>query len=281
VRRLLAPEEGLEVYLKQINDTPLLSAEEEIELALQLRDLDMNVAMGARDRMVRANLRLVVNIAKQFSGRSVPMSDLIEEGNLGLMRAVEGFDPEQGSRFSTYASWWIKQAIIRSLIGAGQPMHIPAYMAEEITRWRRKAAELEREKGLPATADEIRKALDLPAKRAKIVEDAITALSATASATAGNGDDATDLTEMIVDDRDEGPTKKLFEESEHQVINELLRQLDDRERQIIGLRYGLDGSEPLTLKEIGEKIGLTRERVRQLERLAMGKLEVYIQEELG
>jgi len=279
VRYSLAPEEGLEVYLKQINETPLLTAEEEREFAHQLRAGDDKQAWQARDRMVRSNLRLVVNIAKNYSGRGVPFSDLIEEGNLGLLRAVEGFDPEQGSRFSTYASWWIKQAIKRALIGAGQPMHIPAYMAEEIYRWRQKAAELEREKGRPPTADEIIKELSLPPKRAKIVQEAMQTLI---SAPAATGQDSElDLSDLLVDERRSASEQKLFDESEQQVVQELLSQLDEREAKIIKLRYGLDGSKPMTLKDVGKVVGLTRERVRQLERLALQTLEGYIQQELG
>jgi len=279
-RKPLATEEGLEVYLRQINETPLLNAEQERQLARKLRGDDPAVAWNARDRMVRANLRLVVNIAKNYAGKGVPISDLIEEGNLGLLRAVEGFDPDQGSRFSTYASWWIKQAIKRALIGAGQPVHIPAYMADEISRWRRKSAELERRKGRPPAAEEVRKELNMPAKRARIVQEAIQVLSASASSRSGD-DEQLDLSEILVDDRQAGPAKKLFDESEHQIVEELLNQLDNREAKIIGLRYGLSCPDPMTLKEVGEKVALTRERVRQLERLALQKLEAYIQEEIG
>jgi len=273
-KRARLPEEGLEVYLKQINETPLLSAQEERELARRLRSNDQEQAMEARDRMVRANLRLVVNIAKNYAGRAVPISDLIEEGNLGLMRAVEGFDPDQGSRFSTYASWWIKQAIKRALIGAGQPMHIPAYMAEEISRWRQESARLERIKGRPATPEEITKGLKLPPKRAKIVQEAITALASTST---GAADELQiDLSEIIVDDHAASPEKELFDGADRQIVKELLKQLEKREAKIITLRYGLDGSEPKTLKETGRVVGLTRERVRQLERQALRKLVEYI-----
>lgn len=279
-KRLMAPEAGLEVYLKQINDTPLLTAEEEQQLARELRGEDPEIAWEARDRMVRSNLRLVVNIAKNYSGRGLPISDLIEEGNIGLLRAVEGFDPDQGSRFSTYAGWWIKQAIKRALVGAGQPVNIPVYMVEEISKWRAKATEIEKQFGRPATNEEIIKALKLPAKRAKIIQNALTALSSGAK-TIVIDDEQMDLSETLVDDRNGSPDEKLFDEGEQQVIKELLSQLDDREATILRLRYGFEGKTQMTLKEVGESIGLTRERVRQLERLALAKLEEYIQQELA
>ncbi len=279
-KKLLAPEAGLEYYLKQINETPLLSYEDEQNLARQLRDQDLNRAWEARDRMVRANLRLVVNIAKNYTGRGLPISDLIEEGNIGLLRAVESFDPDQGSRFSTYASWWIKQAIKRALIGAGQPVQIPVYMVEEISRWRAKSAELEDQLGRPATPDEIIKALDIPAKRGKIIQNALSAVTSGPQQTQISGDQQVDIADMLVDERTGVVDEQLFDESEQQVVRELLGQLDERAARILRLRYGLNGGAPMTLKQVGEEINLTRERVRQLERLALAELEEYIQNKL-
>jgi RNA polymerase primary sigma factor len=279
-KKLLAPEAGLEVYLRQINETPLLTVEEEQELSRTTKGMDQELAYEARDRLVRANLRLVVNLAKNFVGRGLPISDLIEEGNIGLLRAVEGFDPDQGTRFSTYASWWIKQAIKRALIGAGQPVQIPVYMVEEIGKWRAKSSELEEHLGRPATTEEIARALRISAKKAGIIQDALNAVSTTQS-TSDTGDQLADLSELEVDERVSDIDEKIFDEREVQVVKELLGQLDQREARIISLRYGLeDDAPPMTLKEVGEAVKLTRERVRQLERMALEKLELYIQQEL-
>lgn len=281
-KRLLAPEEGLDVYLRQINETPLLTAQEEQDLARITRGPDQAAAYEARDQLVRANLRLVVNLAKNYVGRGLPISDLIEEGNIGLLRAVEGFDPDAGTRFSTYASWWIKQAIKRALVGAGQPVQIPSYMVEEISKWRAKAAELEEQLGRPATTEEITLALHLNPKKAGIIQDAINAVSATRSSAAGE-DQKIELADMFVDERtaDADDKTKIFDGRETLVLKELLHQLDEREARIITLRYGLeDGAKPMTLKEVGEAVDLTRERVRQLEREALEKLESWIYQEL-
>ncbi len=278
-KKTLAPEEGLDVYLKQIDETPLLTAEEEKELARLLHGEDPAAAWEARDRMVRANLRLVVNIAKNFTGRGLPISDLIEEGNIGLLRAVEGFNPEQGSRFSTYASWWIKQAIKRALIGAGNPVHIPAYMVDEINRWRTKSAELEDKLGRTPSNEEIAQALKIPERRALFIQKAINAISMVTGISPDS--EEIQLENMIIDERSTGLYEKLFDPNESQVIKELLDQLDQREKTIIKLRYGLDGQKPMKFEDIGKQVGLTRERVRQIHSGAIKKLETYINEELG
>jgi RNA polymerase sigma factor (sigma-70 family) len=280
-KRTLAPEAGLDVYLKQINNTPLLSLEEEQEFVRNLSGSDQELAYEARDRLVRSNLRLVVNISKNFVGRGLPISDLIEEGNIGLMRAVEGFDPTQGTRFSTYASWWIRQAIKRALVGSGQPVQIPVYMVDEIGKWRAMSVELEKQLGRPANTDEITKALRLPAKRAAIIQDALTAVNMGHQQVMVD-DHNVDVLDTVIDERTSKEDQNLFDEKELLVVKELLGQLDEREARILNLRYGLEeGTAPMTLKEVGDAVKLTRERVRQLEHLALAKLEEYIGERLG
>ncbi|HWL94686.1 MAG TPA: sigma-70 family RNA polymerase sigma factor [Phycisphaerae bacterium] len=288
-------EPGLQQYLKQINECALLTAEEERDLArsiargmsaperfargeitLQEREGFEREGNESRERMIRANLRLVVSIAKIYANRGMPLSDLIEEGNLGLLRAVEGFDPDMGSRFSTYSSWWIKQSIKRALINTVQPVHIPAYMVEMIGRWKQVHNKLQDELGRPPSIGEIALRMEMPERKVRIIKRAVKAFNApTQSATVENG---LSLSDMLPDDRAPSPEAAIFSQAESERIAQLLDVLDEREATILRLRYGLTDEEPLTLKEIGARIGLTRERVRQLEAEALRKLEKSLAE---
>lgn len=230
----------------------------------------------ARERMIRSNLRLVVNIAKAYANRGMPLSDLIEEGNLGLLRAVEGFDPDMGARFSTYASWWIKQAIKRALINAVQPVHIPAYMVEMIARWKQTHSELSEELGRSPTIQEVAERMKLPERKVRIIKRAVRAFSAPSQSSTVEG--GMMLAEMLPDEKALTPDEAMFNEDESELISRLIDQLDDREATILRLRYGLDDNEPMTLKDIGARIGITRERVRQLEAEALGKLNKALSE---
>ncbi len=263
---------ALELYLRQIDESPLLTAEE--ERALVWKIIHENCPL-ARERMVRSNLRLVVSIAKRYGNRGLPLSDLIEEGNLGLMRAVEAFDPDQGARFSTYASWWIKQAIKRALINAVQPIHIPAYMVELIARWKRKSAELQDELGRTPTTQELAKAMDVPVRKLRIIRKAVRAFQRPAQSDASDEDGLT-LSEMLADHRVPPPDEQALSNDELDTIRALLEAIDQREARILRMRFGMDGDEPMTLKEVGDQIGLTRERVRQIEIEALRKLNERI-----
>jgi len=261
-----AVQNPLETYLKEINETALLSADEEKELSNRIEGGDKE----ARDRMVRANLRLVVNIARAYSGKGLPLQDLIEEGNLGLLRAVEGFDPEMGTRFSTYASYWIKQSIKRALVNSAKTIRIPAYMVELLTKWRRATAQLQDTLDRTPTTEEVAKELDLPPKKLKIVKKAIQLYNS--SPQSEQHEAGWSLGEMIPDDRLKGPDVELVENDNLKHVYRLLKEIPEREANILRMRFGLDGDEPKTLKEIGQTLGLTRERVRQIESEALKKL---------
>ena len=263
---------SLQVYLEEINSTELLTAEEEKELARRIVE---NGDLVARDRMIRANLRLVVNIAKKYSKRGMALADLIEEGNLGLLRAVEGFDPEHGARFSTYASWWIKQAIKRSLINGVQPIHVPAYMVEMISRWKETYIKLVDELGRTPSLDEMSKSLDVSPKKLKIIRRAVKAFSSPSQMP--SSDDGVALNDMLEDIKTPRPEDSVFDADELETIRNLLENIDVREAEVLKLRYGLSGTdEPMTLKEIGKHVGLTRERVRQIEKEALSKLNFIL-----
>jgi len=251
---------GLQLYLREINQTRLLTPDEEIALARRIRKGDLL----ARDEMIRCNLRLVVSIAKNYTRRGLTLLDLIEEGNLGLLRAVQKFDPAQGCRFSTYASWWIRQSIKRSLINAIKPVEIPAYMVEMISKWRRAGAMLECDLGRRPTQEEIARRMGISRRKVAVISRAARAFSSPFQAV--SDDSEWSLSEMVADEGLRSPADVLLDNRRAEAVRRILGDIDDRAAEILRLRFGLEGHDPMTLKEIGDKVGLTRERVRQIER---------------
>jgi RNA polymerase primary sigma factor len=254
---------SLESYIREINATPLLSADEEAELAWRVRE---DEDAEARDHLVRANLRLVVNIARQYVGRGLALDDLIAEGNLGLLRSVEAFDPSLRIRFSTYASYWIKQSMKRAVINTASTVRVPAHAVELMVKWRRAAVTLQEELGRAPSEEEVAGRLGLSVRKLNIVRKALRIYGATRLQEEGSEGFPS------LPAGGDGPDVRLGGAEEMLRVLRLLDQLTEREAAVLRLRFGLSGGEPMTLQAVGEKLGLTRERVRQLEVEALRSL---------
>jgi len=265
-RPAISAERCLETYLQEINEVNLLTPEEEKDLGRRVQAGDLE----AREHLIRANLRLVVSIAKIYSDRGMALQDLIAEGNIGLMKAAEKFDPEAGCRFSTYGTWWIKQSIRRSLTNMVKSVRVPGYMNEMMGKWRSVSQELAFVLGRQPTVEEVAQELEIPRETWPLLKRTIES--------SGSGAVSLDVLtanqETVEDPNMDSPDEQSEQSDLLTRLEELLDVLDDREATILRLRYGLGspGGEPMTLKEIGKVIGLTRERVRQLEQEALRKL---------
>jgi len=263
--RRKTPDSPLDSYLREINETPLLTADEEKELARRIQSGDAE----ARERLVRANLRLVVNLARAYAGRGVDISDLIAEGNLGLLRAAEAFDPDMNTRFSTYAAYWIRQSIRRVVISTGKTVRVPPYMAQLLSEWKRASADLQQQLGRPPDDEEVAAQLELSPKKLNIVRRAIRIYQTSPQ---GPGEEEIAPAEQVIDAQGPDPGHALFHADELGQVLSMVDKLGPREATVLRLRFGLNEEEPLTLLQVGQRLGLTRERVRQIERDALADL---------
>lgn len=257
---------SLRLYLREISKTALLTPQEEIELAARIKKGDKK----AREHMIRANLRLVVKIAQDYSNYGLPLADLISEGNIGLMKAVERFDPNKGGKLSTYGSWWIKQSIKRALANQSKTIRLPVHMVDKIARMRRISAMLAESLGREPTSDELAEELGIPRKKLALLKRAAkrpTSLNAPI-----HEDDSAEFSDIIGDEHAVDPLDALDAKNMHGELDELLDVLDAREHRIIDARFGLDGKKPMTLEEVGVEFGVTRERIRQLQNIALDKM---------
>jgi RNA polymerase primary sigma factor len=270
--RTIASDRCLETYLRDIDQVPLLTAEEEVALGRRVQQGDDR----AREHMIRANLRLVVSVAKRFTGRGLSLPDLIAEGNLGLLKGIEKFDPEAGFRFSTYATWWIQQTIRRALINQAKTVRVPSYMVEILSKWRRVSNEMENSLGRKPTAQEIADQLGLSAANLRVVKQALNTNSSS-----GTGDE---LLNNISEDHPGVAAERLtpdeiaLKKDALQTLRDILELIDRREASVLRMRYGIEGEEPATLEQIAKALGISRERVRQVEREALRKLHAYVVE---
>lgn len=256
-----------QLYLNEIGFTSLLTAEEEFHYGKLAREGDV----AARNRMIESNLRLVVKITRKYHNRGLPLLDLINEGNLGLMHAVEKYEPERGFRFSTYATWWIKQSIERAIMNQTRTIRLPVHVIKELNTYLTAAKKMTKELGREPSAEEIAARLDLPVSDVKqalhLADDAISA-----DVTVGSEEGGKTLMDMMADTNIINPVETLVQEDLNNSLTHCLDALDDRQRQVVCRRFGLEGFERQTLEEVGQAVGLTRERVRQIQLLALKEL---------
>ncbi|MBI4355458.1 MAG: sigma-70 family RNA polymerase sigma factor [Candidatus Omnitrophica bacterium] len=265
----------IRLYLKDIKEIPLLNAEEEVRLAQRIKRGDSQ----ARKMMIIANLRLVINIAKRYSHLGVPLLDLVEEGNLGLMKAVTKFNPKRGFRFSTYAAWWIRQYITRAIANQGKTVRVPVYMTELLSRWRKMNMQLTQQLGRKPELTELAKHLRLPMRKVKQLGE-LTGGTTSLDAPVGEEGSA-EVIDLFEDTNALSPADELQRIFSQEHIHILLQQMNAREREVLILRFGLKDGLARTLGETAKKFGITRERVRQIEGVALKKLRVLIAEEEG
>ena len=261
---------GLRAYMREIVKTPLLKPQEELDLAKRIRRGEQ----AARQKMISANLRLVVKIANDYNNFGLPILDLISEGNIGLIKAVERFDPAKGGKLSTYAAWWIKQSIKRALANQGKTIRLPVHLVDRIAEMRRITTQLANDLDREPTDEEIAYTMGIPVNKVAHLKSVSTRPASLDAPVGEDGD--TSFGELVGDEDQRTPIEDLQEKSRNKDIQIILSRLEPRESEIIRLRFGLDGNHPLTLEEVGEKFKVTRERVRQIQNIALHKMRRLI-----
>ncbi|PWU18951.1 MAG: RNA polymerase subunit sigma [Verrucomicrobia bacterium] len=267
-----APSGPLQLYLREIGEVKLLTPQEEIKLAARIKRGDK----AARELMIKANLRLVVKIARDYDGLGLPLLDLINEGNIGLMKGVERFDPAKGAKLSTYASWWIKQAIKRALANQSKTIRLPIHVVDKVAHIRRAEMRLREALDREPTDEEVAEEVGLKAHRVREYRDAARA-PVSLEAPLGDEDDSDRVAEVVADAHAAAPFDHLIATSETELVKEVFSTLPSRERAILRMRFGLEDEEPRTLEEIGQHFGLTRERIRQIQNEALKKLRTKVE----
>jgi len=266
--------EALKTYLKEIRTIPLLTAADEIRLAKKIKRGGNN-GEQARKAMIRANLRLVINIAKKYMYLGIPLLDLIEEGNIGLMKAVDKFNPMRGFRFSTYAAWWIRQGITRSISEQGKMIRVPVYMNDLISKWIRKKEELSQKLNRVPNDNEIAKRMRL--SQEKVEKIRLWMSTTTSSLEAPIGDDSEDSVSSLIEDVNaKAPDAEIEQLFDREKVASLLGQMPDKEREVLLMRYGLTDGRPQTLAEVAKKLKLSRERIRQIEEIGLKKIRKIV-----
>ena len=262
---------AIRLYLREIGQVKLLTPQEEIELAAKIKKGDKK----AREHMIKANLRLVVKIARDYDGIGLPLLDLISEGNIGLMKAVERFDPAKGGKLSTYGSWWIKQSIKRALANQSKTIRLPVHLVDKISKMRRMSMKLQEAFGREPTDEEL--AAELGTTASRVSQMRIAAIRPASLDAPIGDDDSNNFSEMVEDERAINPYEELEDKTVTGMLQDMVKHLDAREATILRFRFGLDGGAEKTLEEVGVKFGVTRERVRQIQNLALRKLRKMIE----
>ena len=262
---------AIKLYLREVGSVKLLTPAEEIALAARIKKGDKK----AREHMIKANLRLVVKIARDYEGIGLPLLDLISEGNIGLMKAVERFDPAKGGKLSTYGSWWIKQSIKRALANQSKTIRLPAHLVDKIAKMRRTALKLQEEYGREPTDEEL--AEELQTTSARVAQMRMAAVRPTSLDAPIGDDDSNTYSEIVQDENAIDPYENLEDKTVNGMLEDMVTKLDPREATILRFRFGLDGGNEKTLEEVGEKFGVTRERVRQIQNIALRKMRKMIE----